>query len=104
MSHKSYAVGSSFAQALSRADAILRDAGPMRLRPVDFVNAARFCAEEAHAALQRDPARARELLINGASRMLAVAEMLERPAEPAGAADVIPFPARGRRPILRAVQ
>ena len=102
MSHIRYAVGSAFAQALSQASAIVRDEGPFFLRPVDFVNVGRYCAEEAHSYLQRDPAQARALLIHGAARMLAVAEMLERPVEPAQSADVIAFPG-GDRPVVRAL-
>ena len=104
MSHIQYSIGSAFAEVLSRASAVVRDAGPMRLRPVDLINVGNYCAEEAHALLQRDPAKAREMLIHGASRMLAVAEMLERPAPALPSADVIPFPGVGARSILRAVR
>lgn len=99
MSHTSYKVGSAFAQALSQATTIVQDAAPMRLRAVDLVNIGRYCAEEAHTYLQHDAAKARDMLIHGAARMLAVAEMLERPAEPGPSADVIAFPgAAGRAP------
>jgi hypothetical protein len=102
MSQTSYSVGSAFAEALSQADAMARTDSASRLRPVDFVNVGLYCSEEAHALLQRDPAKARELLIHGASRMLALAEMLPGVIEQAPTADVIPFP-RDARPRLAVV-
>ena len=102
MPHTQYSVGSAFAQALSQASAIVRDQGPFYLRPVDFMNVGRYCAEEAHSHLQRDPVQARALLIHGAARMLAVAEMLERPVDPGPSADVIAFPVTDR-PVVRAL-
>ncbi|UZW54027.1 hypothetical protein NUH86_10820 [Sphingobium sp. JS3065] len=102
MSHTSYSVGSAFAQALSQASMILHGDSLVALRPVDFINVGRFCAEEAHALIRTDAARARDLLITGASRMLAAAEMLDRRDAPPSA-DVIPFPGGAGRSILRVV-
>lgn len=76
MAIPSYSIGSAAAQALSRLGALSRPDAP-RYRPVDLINIGAHDAKEAHELLLTDADRARDLLINGASRMIRAAEMLE---------------------------
>jgi len=78
MSRGSFSVGSAFAEALSQMGAL--ESAETEYRIVDLVNIGRHCADAAHGAMEADAARARELLITGASRMLAAAERLEHRA------------------------
>lgn len=76
MAIPSYSIGSAAAETLSRLGDMHRaDATPFR--PVDLVNIAAYDAREAHELLLTDVGTARDLLINGASRMIRAAEMLE---------------------------
>lgn len=76
MAIPSYMVGSAAADTLSRLGALKRPEA-QQLRPVDLINIAEFDAREAHELLLTDADKARDLLINGASRMIRAAEMLE---------------------------
>jgi hypothetical protein len=76
MAIPSYSIGSAVAQTLSRVGA-LSHPDATALRPVDLINIAAHDAREAHELLLTDADQARDLLINGASRMIRAAEMLE---------------------------
>ncbi|MFZ2996241.1 hypothetical protein [Sphingobium sp.] len=89
MTIPSYHIGSAVAQTLSRLGEYRAAQNP--LRPVDLINIAGHCASEAHEILLTDSAAARDLLINGASRMLAAAEQLE----PAAGQGLAATPHRG---------
>jgi hypothetical protein len=63
--------------ALTQLDRLVsREDYEATYRVVDLVNIGIDNSQMAHAILERDPARARELLIHGASRLLAAAERL----------------------------
>lgn len=77
MPHTRYAVGSSFAMALSKAAELSRDPDAPRFRTVDLINIGRHSANMAHDILNDDPDAARDCLIHAASRLLAAAERIE---------------------------
>ncbi len=77
MHGNAYIIGSAASAALGRLGALQRREDFDAYRTVDLVNIAQLAVQEAHAALPTDPHRAREMLIHGASRMLAAADRLE---------------------------
>lgn len=89
MSIPRYIVGSATADTLSRLGNLQRLGA--HYRTVDLINIAGYAAMEAHGLLLTDPVKARDFLINGASRMIRAAEQLEADLGAELRADIVPL-------------
>ncbi|QPI73904.1 hypothetical protein [Sphingobium sp. Cam5-1] len=79
MPQDSFHVGSAFAEALTKANALMREPKFCSYRTIDLVNIGKHSVGLAHQFLPSDPALTRIHLIHAASRLIAAAERLEHP-------------------------